>query len=291
MRIGTAPINWNNEDVPDYRPWVPFPTILDEIVRAGYTATEWSRSLPADPAVLGPALQARGLRLVAAFTALDLRAPDRWAAEIAGALARARFLQRMGAEYLIAADAGDEHRRAVAGRVTPADGLTEAQWASLVEGLHHLAREVRQLGLRLAFHNHVGTYIETAAETARLLDQTDPDLVGWCLDTGHLIYGGGDVLALLDRYGPRVVYVHLKDVDGAVLAQARAERWDFHTALRRYIFTFLGSGVLPLPALLARLRGLGYDGWVIVEQDTTPIDPTETARRNRAYLEGRLHPR
>ena len=285
MRIGTAPINWNNEDVPDYRPPVPYPQILDEIARAGYQATEWSSSLPTDVPSLEAALGARRLVLTSAFTALDLRTPARRTAEVERALDKARFLHALGAEYLIVADSGDDARQRLAGHVPPDCGLDDRQWASLVDGLHAIARELRPLGMHLVFHNHVGTYVETATETAHLLDATDPSLVGWCLDTGHLAYGGGDVLDMVRRYGSRVGYVHLKDVDGAVLRQARSEGWSFREALRRYIFTFLGEGISHVPAIVRDLRCAGYDGWVIVEQDTTSIDPTETAERNRRYLE------
>ena len=74
----------------------------------------------------------------------------------------------------------------------PSGGLSDAQWESLGAGLNELAASLRPAGVRLVFHNHVGTYVETEAETSRLLDAADAALVGWCLDCGHLTYGGGD---------------------------------------------------------------------------------------------------
>ena len=121
--------------------------------------------------------------------------------------------------------------------------------------------------------------------TERLLDETAPTLVGWCLDCGHVAYGGGDTLELLQRYGDRVAYVHIKDVDGAVLARARAEQWSFHQALKHYIFAPLGQGIVGIPNVVAALYDHRYTGWLVIEQDTTPDDPTEMARANRVYLE------
>ncbi len=288
MKIATSPINWNNEDVPDYRPWIPYPEILDEIQKAGYRATEWSSSLPEDPERLKADLEARGLHLVGAFVALDLKDPARHPAEIARALEKARFLRALGARHLVVADAGDAARRAAAGHVGPELALTDAQLAALAEGLEALAERLSDLGMALVFHNHVGTYVETGEEIARLLEATDPDRVGWCLDTGHLVYGGGDLLALLSRFAPRVRYLHLKDVDPNVLARARAEGWSFEEALRRYIFAPLGEGMVPLREALRKVLESGYDGWAVIEQDTTPKDPTETARENRARLEALL---
>jgi inosose dehydratase len=137
--------------------------------------------------------------------------------------------------------------------------------------------------MSVAFHNHVGTYVETPAETARLLDETDPALMGWCLDIGHLAFGGGNAIDMLPTYANRVEHVHAKDVDGAVLDRAKAEGWSFGTALANFIFPPLGQGIAQIPDVVAALRDVGYDGWYVIEQDTAP-DPTSTAAANRKYL-------
>jgi inosose dehydratase len=139
--------------------------------------------------------------------------------------------------------------------------------------------------MSVVFHNHVGTYVETQAETQRFLDETDPAKVGWCLDIGHLAYGGGDSLAMLADYGDRVRHIHLKDVDGAVLARAKAEGWSFGQALKSFIFPALGQGIAHVPEVVEQLVRRGYDGWFVLEQDTTPDDPRDVARANREYLE------
>ena len=288
MRIATSPINWNNEDVPDYRPWIPYPEILEEIRRAGYRATEWSKSLPDDPRRLERDLEARGLRVVGAFVGLDLREPERHPEELGRALEKARFLKALGARHLVVADAGDPARRRAAGHVGPEHALPEAAFRAMVEGLHRLGAALSELGMELAFHNHVGTYVETGEEIDALLAATDPERVGWCLDTGHLVYGGGDLLGLLEKYRDRVAYLHLKDVDPEVLASARRAGWSFEEALRRYVFAPLGEGRVPLKEALSMLLEAGYEGWAVIEQDTTPTDPTETARKNRERLEAML---
>jgi inosose dehydratase len=285
MKIATAPVNWNSPDVPEYRAWTLHPALLDAFIEAGYAATERCASMPKDAQQLKADLDQRGLRLLGAFVGVAFRDPDQHDAEMAKALEIAAWLQQVGASYLIVADSGDDRRRAEGGHVDPAGGLNETAWRSLAAGLHQLAREVAPLGLQLVFHNHVGTYVETPDEIARLLDHTDPALVGWCLDCGHVAYGGGDTLELLQRYGNRVNYVHIKDVDRAVLERARAEQWHFHTALKHYIFAPLGQGSVGIPEVITALRDHGYDGWLVIEQDTTPDDPTQTARANREYLE------
>ena len=285
MRIATAPVNWNNPDVPEYRPWLPYRPMMDEFVAAGYDATEWGPGMPEDPDELRVALEARGLTMVGAFVGLGFRDAERHDEEMARAMTIAHRLHATGGRLLIAAEAGDDRRRAEAGHVDESRGLDDGQWLNLAGGLHDLADAIAPLGMRVVFHNHVGTYVETAGETARLLDETDPARVGWCLDCGHLAYGGGDNLEMLGRYGGRVAHVHLKDVDGAVLARAKAEGWSFAQALKAYIFPPLGAGVARVPDVVDALLAHGYDGWFVIEQDTCEGDPTLLARRNREYLE------
>jgi len=288
MKIATAPINWNNEDVPGYRAWTPYPEVLDEIARAGYATTEWSSSLPGAAAELRPELERRGLSVLGAFVGMNLRDPAGRPAELQRGVEKAAFLKELGAGYLVAADAGDDARQAAAGHAESAPALSDEALRSVATGLAELGEAARAMGVSLVFHPHVGTYVETPAEIERLLAATDPDLVGWCLDTGHQAYGGADVLALVRAHRERVRYVHLKDVDGGVLERSRREGWSFREALERFVFAPLGSGVVPLREVLEALAGGGYDGWLVIEQDTTSDDATATARRNRAWLERQL---
>jgi inosose dehydratase len=285
MKLATAPVNWNNADVTDYRPWIPYPALLDEMVAAGYNATEWGMNMERDAAKLLADLQQRNLQILGGFVGLELRNRDRRDKEIVRALEIGRFFQSIGASYLIAADSGDDRRRSEAGHVDPNGALTKDQWDSLATGLNDLARELAPMGIKVVFHNHVGTYVETEPETARLLEETDPALVSWCLDCGHLAYGGGDTLRALEQYGNRVGYVHIKDVDGQVLQKSRENGWSFAQALKSYIFAPLGEGIARVPEVIDSLRQAGYTGWVVIEQDTTPDDPTKVAAKNRDYLE------
>ena len=197
MRIATAPVNWNSPDVPEYRAWLPYRQMMDEFVEAGYDATEWGPGMPEDPVELKEALDARGLDMVGAFVGLGFRDADRYDAEMARAMEIAHRLHATGGRLLIAAEGGDDRRRGEAGHVVEANGLTDVQWKNLAPGLHDLADNLAPLGMKVVFHNHVGTYVETPGETARLLDETDPAKVGWCLDIGHLAYGGGNSLEML----------------------------------------------------------------------------------------------
>src|ERR1700757_3263021 len=285
MKLATAPVNWNSPDVPEYRAYTPYPQLLEEMAAAGYSATEWSSIMPQEPAVLAEDLRARGLLMLGGFVGLELRNPTKREQEVQKGVEIGKYFQSSGATYLIAADSGDPRRVQEAGRVNAANGLTDAQWDSLGAGLNELGALLSPTGIRLVFHNHVGTYVETEDETRRLLNATDPALVSWCLDCGHLAYGGGDTLRMLTKYGDRVGYVHIKDVDGPVLQKSRENGWSFAQALKSYIFAPLGEGIARVPEVVDSLRQAGYTGWVVIEQDTTPDDPTRVVAKNRASLE------
>ena len=285
MKLATAPVNWNNNDAPDYRAWTPYPQLIQEMAAAGYSATEWGMNMPKDPGVMNADLRHYGLQMLGGFVGLELRNGARLKEEIGRGLEIGRFFKSIGGSYLIAADSGDRKRLSQAGHVDPAGGLTSEQWNNLGQGLNDLAKLLREEGVELAFHNHVGTYVETEAETAKVLEVTDPNYVGWCLDCGHLAYGGGDTLKMLQEHGDRVRYVHIKDVDEKVLQRSKDENWSFQKALEGFIFAPLGEGIARIPEVIQALEDHRYDGWLVVEQDTTPADPTEVAKQNRMYLE------
>lgn len=288
MKIATAPCNWNNGDIPEFRAYTPHGRMMDEMVEAGYSATEWGPGMPDDPEVVRSETQARGLAVVGAFVRLGYRDREKWAEADAAALAVAERVKAAGGSILVAAELGDERRDAEAGHVDESAGLTDQQWRNLAEGLAHLADLLEPMGMTVVLHNHVGTYVETAAETKRFLDETDPAKVGWCLDVGHLKYGGGDALDFLPEYGHRVAHVHLKDVDPEVLRRAKDEQWSFGDALRGIIFPELGNGLVDIPGIVKWLQETGYDGWVVLEQDTTHKHPKDAARINLEYVQSLL---
>ena len=116
---------------------------------------------------------------------------------------------------------------------------------------------------------------------------TDPDLLGICLDTGHWTFGTGEnPVDAVREFGDRIWHVHFKDADPAVMAESRREEWDGLTSTGHGVFCELGKGCVDFPGVLAALGDIGYDGWIVVEQDILPGmgDPKESARRNREYL-------
>jgi len=193
---------------------LPYGRVMDEIAASGYEGTElgpWGY-YPTDPARLRDELTKRSLRLASAFCPVDLTAPERYAAAEAQTRATARLLRALGSTEVILADQWRPLRATVAGRAGLSDEMSTAEWDSVASGLNRLGARLADDGMKAVFHHHVATYVETEAEINRLLELTDANLVGLCLDTGHAAFGGADPVHLLRRWRNRVRYLHLKDV-------------------------------------------------------------------------------
>ncbi len=284
LRFGTAPVNWNNFDLENWRPVVPFPRILDEMASAGYTLTEWDASFGSDPDVLNRERDARGLSYVGAYRWIDFLSGEGFERSLAGIEDILPTLAAIGVDNLLVADSLRPERAAIAGAV-PDDGsrsLGEADLRTLARNLHRLADRVREAGIAVRYHNHVGSYIETPAELDALLPHLDLDLVSLCFDTGHYAFGGGDALAFLQAHLDAIGLLHLKDVDLNVLDQARRYRWNFQDSLRQYIFCPLGKGGARVEQSIEHLVQSQFRGYVIIEQDTCEGDQTANARANLA---------
>lgn len=284
--VATAPVNWNNVDLAGMMPEIGYPDLLDEMVAAGYDATEYGGNFPTDPATLRHDLLTRGMRLCGAYHSLPLIDDERMRARRPALEGLLTLLASAGCKDVIIAFESTPERIALAGHV-PADGsagLAAEEWTRAGRNLATVGKIAAGHGVRAHFHNHVGTHAETPAEVERVIAELDFDLMDICFDCGHYAYGGGDPIAFVNQHRDRIGYVHLKDVDPVVLDVARARELSFLEALREYVFCEFGQGMVDIPALVQTLRDGGYRGWLVVEQDTTPHESTASARANRTFL-------
>ena len=275
--IGTVPIVWNNADLFDLAPETAATTVLDEIARLGFVGTQFGRGFPEGDELRGELAQ-RELRFAELYSAVGA-GPDGLAADARDVAHRdlARLVAAGGEVLVVAVDGGGE-RDSWSGRV--ADGAP--QWkAAAFQGLADLLAELVAAapdGVRIAFHPHTATWVESPDEVEALASRLPDTGAGLCLDVGHYLVGGGEPVRAIRKYGSLVTHVHLKDVDPAVLARLRAQEIDgFSTAVRERIFTELGNGALDLHGVLATLDALDYSGWLMVEQDSSWLSPAEAA--------------
>jgi inosose dehydratase len=276
---------------PDDPRQIPWRRFLDEVAEAGYDWIELGPYgyLPTDPARLADETHRRGLRVSAGTVVTGLhRGPAVWDTTWERVARVAGLTEAMGARHLVVIPAFWRDDRS-AERLEPSE-LTDEQWAQLCGGMERLGRRVReQFGLGIVVHPHADTHIDTEAHVTRFLDSTDSDLVNLCLDTGHYAYCGGDSVKLIETYGERIGYLHLKQVDPGILADVVSDEVPFGPAVGRGVMCEPPRGVPALRPVLAAAQRLGVDLFAIVEQDMYPCPPDQPlpiAQRTRRYLRG-----
>lgn len=295
IKIANAPCSWGILEFGLEGKTSPYTQVLDEIRETGYEGTElgdWG-FLPTQPYKLFQDLSERNLDLLGAFVPVNLRNADSHVSGISYALKIAGLMYYAGyenARIVLADDNGTVDARVQnAGRITPAMGLNYKEWKVFAEGANQIAYAVKEaFGFETVFHHHCAGFVETPEEVEMLIEHTDENLVGLCLDTGHYHFGGGDPIDALKKYKDRIWHVHFKDFDPIVAEQARINKWDYFTSVKHGIFCELGKGAVDFKGVLAELEKQNYTGWAVVEQDVLPGmgDPKFCARANRDYLKG-----
>ncbi|MGA8677155.1 MAG: sugar phosphate isomerase/epimerase, partial [Candidatus Acidiferrales bacterium] len=235
IRFASAPVSWGVQDDPGPAWEQPHERILEEIVSAGFTGTELGPFgyFPTDPEVLNKTLQRFGLTMLSSFVPVPLTEPSHVEKVIEHVRKVGALLSALGARLLVLADCQTPQRREIAGRV-PVDGsksLTLAQWKQVGEVIQKVEQAAADFGLRVVFHPHVATFVETPLEVERLFDALAATQVGLCLDTGHCVYGGGDPVDEARKYRSLLHYIHIKDIDAGILGEARLQKLDFAHAI------------------------------------------------------------
>ena len=293
IQIANAPCSWGALEFELEGKALGYQQVLFEMVETGYAGTElgdWG-FMPTDPAILKKVLKEKNLELAGAFVPVALSDEKAHKAGVKQALKTARLMFEAGypnAFIILADDNGSvEERIKNAGRITPEMGLTNSQWKVFAAGAEKVAKAVKDtFGMRTVFHHHCAGYVETPQELDKLMELTDPNLLGLCLDMGHYAFGGGDPVEALKKYYSRLWHVHFKDYDPAVGEDAVKKGYDYFKAVEKVVFCELGKGNVDFRTIVSILNENGYDGWIVVEQDVLPGmgSPKKCAAWNRQFI-------
>lgn len=292
IRIANAPCSWGViENLEGDRSG--YKRVLDEMERTGYAGTElgdWG-FMPTNPDQLRRELDQHGLTLLGSWVSVRLYDAAYHQRGVEAAVRTAGLMVEVAGDHCFVV-IGDDHstvpdRSNFSGRIQKEHELDKAGWDVYIEGATKVADAVkRETGLRSVMHHHGATYVETPEEITYFLDNTDPDLVGLCFDTGHYALGGGDPVADLARLYDRVWHVHFKDFDPSVVQQAIPNGWSYQQMIGQGVFPELGKGSVDFAGVLSILEEKAYSGWIVVEQDVLPGmgTPMQSAANNRAFL-------
>ena len=270
VKIGINPISWTNDDLPWLGGDTPLDVALSEGKAIGYRGFELGNKFPRESSALRSVLARHGLELVSGWYSGELarRSVEQ---EIAAVGPHLSLLADNGAKVMVYGEAADSIQGASQPLYKRPRFVTPDEWRSYADRVTAFARHTLSHGVRLAYHHHMGAYVESPQDVDMLMRLTDPAKVGLLFDTGHAYFGGAaDPVALLKKHLGRVVHVHCKDVRPQVIARARNEGWSFLNGVIAGTFTVPGDGVIDFDAVLTTLHGAGYEGWLVVEAEQDP---------------------
>ena len=272
VRIGINPLSWMNDDLPALGGETALETALAEGKEIGYEGFELGNKFPKDGPALKAKLDAFGLACVSGWYSGFL-AEDSVEAEVERCKAHMSKLQYNGVKVVVYGECAGT----IQGQIdTPLAKrprfASDALWKAYAERLNAFGAHLQKTyGITLAYHHHMGAYVESPDDLDRLMALTDPASVGLLYDTGHAYFGGAtEPDLLLKKHVARVVHVHCKDVRPKVIAQARNDGWSFLNGVLNGTFTVPGDGVIDYDAILKTLHAAGYQGWLVVEAEQDP---------------------
>jgi inosose dehydratase len=269
VRIGINPISWSNDDLPSLGGETPLETALSEGKAIGYEGFELGNKFPSEPRALAAVLGKHGLACVSGWYSGRLARGRTVDEEIEAVGPHLEKLSYNKSTVMVYGEVADSIQGAPQPLYQRPRFTSEAQWREYGERLNRFGKFLLSKGVRLAYHHHMGAYVETPDDLDKLMSVTNED-VGLLFDTGHMTFAGGDAVGMLEKHVARVCHVHCKDVRPYVIRLARNRNWSFLEAVINGAFTVPGDGTIDFPAVLSVLHDHGYRGWLVVEAEQDP---------------------
>lgn len=287
IRWGVSPIAWANDDMPELGGDTPLESILADIRDVGFEGVELGGKFPRDPAMLKPLLALYGIDLIGGWYSGSLLVQEA-DAEIQALQPHLSLLKAMGSAVFVFAETSNAVHGDRTVPLTGAPRLDAGGWTTFGERLTTVADYIRAQGLKFAYHHHLGTVVETAADVDAFIAHTGPS-VGLTLDTGHAALGGVNALAIIRDHPERVVHVHCKDVRWATFTRVRKTGASFLDGVLAGMFTVPGDGGIDYAEVMSALKAMNYSGWIVIEaeQDPALADPRTYAEIGLGTLRSR----
>ena len=268
VKIGISPISWQNDDLPDLTAAYTMEQALREAREIGYTGVERGRRMPADTEGLRAYLNANRLALCGGWCSGNLLVNDA-KDEIESVRRQVTQFVALNAPCIVYAKCSNTVQGNIAVPVNDRPKFARADIRAYAAKLSELAKWMADQGMPLAYHHHMGSFIEDEEDVNALMEGSTPE-VKLLFDTGHLLFGGADVMRVLDAWADRVHHVHFKDIRPDVVADVRANRRSFLDAVIAGAFTVPGDGCIDFQAVTDTLRRMDYKGWIVVEAEQDP---------------------
>jgi inosose dehydratase len=290
IKWGIAPIGWRNDDIPEIGAENTLSHVLSDIAYAGYTGTEVGGFFP-EPDVLNKELKLRNLRIAGKwFSSFIIR--DGIEEATNEFRAHCQYLKDVNADVAVVSEQTYSIQGTEKNVFTQKPYFTDSEWELLCKGLNEFGKIAEEYDLKMVYHHHMGTGIQTLEEIDRLMENTNPDHVHLLYDVGHIYVSDAEYLPLLEKHIGRIKHVHFKDVRQNVKEQCKAVGRSFLQSFLAGMFTVPGDGVIDFVPVYKKLLEYGYQGWIIIEaeQDPKKAHPLEYALKSKNYIDEVLLP-
>ena len=284
VKLGIAPIAWSNDDMPELGGDTPLEQCLSEASEAGFSGIESGGKFPKKSNELIPLLDKYNLKLCSGWYGANLRI-NSVKEEIELIQDQLKLFQDCKAPCIVFAEVSDSIAGDPKRPLSTRPEMTADEWIIYCKKISEIGKYLEDQGMPLAYHHHMGTVIETQQDTERLLENTS-DQVKLILDTGHMLFAGGNSIEVANNFKERIIHVHCKDMRKKVLEKSLKEDFSFRQAFLEGAFTVPGDGFIDYEPLLTFLKKCNYNGWLVVEaeQDPAKANPLEYARIGYNYL-------
>ena len=284
VKIGISPIAWQNDDLPDLTAAYTMEQALKEAREIGYTGVERGQRMPGDTEGLRAYLDASDIALCGGWCSGASLLND-FATEREAVREQVEQFVALNSPCIVYAECSNTIQTEAGTPVNHRPKLSKDEVLAYAAKITELAKWMADQGMPMAYHHHMGTIIESEDDVSWLMEGSGPE-VGLCFDTGHLLFGGGDGMATLNRWGDRVRHVHFKDIRPNVVQDVRENNRSFLDAVIAGAFTVPGDGCIDFQAVANALRAMDYSGWIVVEaeQDPAKAPPYEYSKMGYDHI-------
>lgn len=268
IKVGINPLTWTNDDLPSLGADTSLEQCLTEGKQAGFAGFELGNKFPRQSEQLNSVLARHDLSLISGWFSgmlLTHSVED----EIVAIKEHLQLLKNGGANVMVYCEVTGCIHGAQDTPLSNRPTIKAEQWQNFGKRLTRVADYCLTQGVRLVYHHHMGTVVETEDDINNLMENTGNSL-GLLLDTGHITYAGGNVMDVIAKHGSRIAHVHTKDVRIAVMSDAKNRNLSFLDSVLNGVFTVPGDGDLDYTNIFIALRKINYQGWLVVEAEQDP---------------------
>ena len=284
IKLGIAPIAWSNDDMPELGGDTTLEQCLSEASKAGFTGIESGGKFPKNSKELIPKLEKENLQLCSGWYGATLlkNTPKE---EFELMREQMDLFKDCKSPCMVFAEVTNSVQGDPKTPLSKKPKLSEDEWKLLISRINEISKMMLDENMPLAYHHHMGTVIETEDETRRLIESTS-DSVKLLIDTGHMLFAGGNSIKLNEDFMERIIHVHCKDIRKNVLEKSLKNDSTFRQAFLDGAFTVPGDGCIDYKPFLTVLKNRNYEGWLVVEaeQDPAKANPFEYAKIGYNYL-------